>query len=165
MAISHEEADVVIINQVLPLAKYVLRDNTKVFAFLVHFYYADNITADMFMIPTNRTRVAINRGATVHKHKDITPHILSLHALTSCGIVSSIFGIGKIKALETLNWGCMPPNFGNPQVDSQGISEETTYRKTSNIRRTSIGNKILDHSDVVGASPVGAAPTTSSFSN
>ena len=38
------------------------------------------------------------------------------------------------------------------------------YRKTSNIRRTSVGNKIVDHSDVVGAPPVGAAPTTSSFS-
>ena len=38
------------------------------------------------------------------------------------------------------------------------------YRKTSNIRRTVVGNKIVDHSDVVGASPVGAAPTTSSFS-
>ena len=38
------------------------------------------------------------------------------------------------------------------------------YRKTSNIRRTFVGNKIVDHSDVVGASPVGAAPTSSSFS-
>ena len=38
------------------------------------------------------------------------------------------------------------------------------YRKTSNIRRTLVGNKIGDHSDVVGASPVCAAPTTSSFS-
>ena len=38
------------------------------------------------------------------------------------------------------------------------------YRKFSNIRRTLVGNKIVDHSDVVGASPVGAAPTTSSFS-
>ena len=38
------------------------------------------------------------------------------------------------------------------------------YRKISNIRRTLVGNKIVDHSDVVGASPVGAAPTTSSFS-
>ena len=37
-------------------------------------------------------------------------------------------------------------------------------RKTSNISRTLVGNKIVDHSDVVGASPVGAAPTTSSFS-
>ena len=38
------------------------------------------------------------------------------------------------------------------------------YRKVSNIRRTLVGRKIVDHSDVVGASPVGAAPTTSSFS-
>ena len=39
-----------------------------------------------------------------------------------------------------------------------------TYRKTSNISRTLVGNKIVDNSDVVRASPVGAAPTTSSFS-
>ena len=38
------------------------------------------------------------------------------------------------------------------------------YRKISTIRCTLVGNKIVDHSDVVGASPVGAAPTTSSFS-
>ena len=38
------------------------------------------------------------------------------------------------------------------------------YRQVSNIKRTLVGNKIVDHSDVVGASPVGAAPTTSSFS-
>ena len=38
------------------------------------------------------------------------------------------------------------------------------YRKTSNISRTLVGNKIVDNSDVVGASPIGAAPTTSSFS-
>ena len=38
------------------------------------------------------------------------------------------------------------------------------YRKTSNISRTLVGNEIVDNSDVVGASPVGAAPTTSSFS-
>ena len=41
----------------------------------------------------------------------------------------------------------------------------TIYRQTSNIRRTLVGNKIVDHSDLVGASPVGAAPTTSSFSS
>ena len=38
------------------------------------------------------------------------------------------------------------------------------YRQVSNIRHTLVDNKIVDHSDVVGASPVGAAPTTSSFS-
>ena len=38
------------------------------------------------------------------------------------------------------------------------------YRQVSNIRRTLVGNKIVDHSDAVGASPVGVAPTASSFS-
>ena len=33
------------------------------------------------------------------------------------------------------------------------------YRQTSNIRRTLVGNLIADNSDVVGASPIGAAPT------
>ena len=39
-----------------------------------------------------------------------------------------------------------------------------SYRQVSSIKRTLEGNQIVDHSDVVGASPVGAAPTTSSFS-
>ena len=38
-----------------------------------------------------------------------------------------------------------------------------SYREISNIRRTLVCNKLVDHSDVFGASPVGAAPTTSSF--
>ena len=38
------------------------------------------------------------------------------------------------------------------------------YCQVSNIRCTLVGNKFVDHSDVVGASAVGAAPTTSSFS-
>ena len=38
------------------------------------------------------------------------------------------------------------------------------YPQTSYIRHSLVGNKIVDHSDVVGATPAGAAPTTSSFS-
>ena len=44
------------------------------------------------------------------------------------------------------------------------LTTKSSYRKTSNIRSTLVGNEIVDHSDVVGAWPVGAAPTTSSFS-
>ena len=45
------------------------------------------------------------------------------------------------------------------KVDFQKVD----YRQTSNIRRTLVVNENVDHSDVVGAAPVGAAPTTSSF--
>ena len=37
------------------------------------------------------------------------------------------------------------------------------YRQISNIRRILVGDKFVDHSDEGGESPVGAAPTTSSF--
>ena len=45
------------------------------------------------------------------------------------------------------------------------FQSQFTYRKTYNIGRTSIGNKIVDNSDVVGASPVGAPPSKCSFSS
>ena len=38
------------------------------------------------------------------------------------------------------------------------------YGQVSNISHTLVGNEIFDHSDEVGASPVGVAPTTSSSS-
>ena len=41
---------------------------------------------------------------------------------------------------------------------------EMEYRQISDIRRTLVNNWIVDHSDVVEASPVGAAPATSSLS-
>ena len=37
------------------------------------------------------------------------------------------------------------------------------YTQTSNISHT-LGNDIINHSDVDGSLPVGTAPTTSSFS-
>ena len=44
------------------------------------------------------------------------------------------------------------------------ISSDGNYHQTSYITHTSLGNKIVNHWDVVGVSPVGPAPTTSWFS-
>ena len=44
----------------------------------------------------------------------------------------------------------------------QGSLADFEYHQTCNLRHILVGNKIDDHSVVVGASPVGAAPTTSS---
>ena len=51
-----------------------------------------------------------------------------------------------------------------PENSNHARNNLFTYRKVSDIRRTLVGNNILDHSDVVGASPVDAVPATSSFS-
>ena len=50
-----------------------------------------------------------------------------------------------------------PPVLGGPSTS------RCTYRQTSNISHTWVGDNIADNSDVVGALPVGAAPTISSF--
>ena len=58
---------------------------------------------------------------------------------------------------------CLPPMAAG-MIQTMWSFYLINYRKTSDISRTLVGNKIVDNSDVVGASPVGAAPTTSSFS-
>ena len=49
----------------------------------------------------------------------------------------------------------------SPDYHSSGISAATVKHLISRIL---VNNKFVDNSDVVGASPIGAAPTTSSFS-
>ena len=60
------------------------------------------------------------------------------------------------------------PKIPEPTGQNVGLWAEdrcTAMRnKVCNISRTLVGNKIFVDSDVIGASPVGAAPTTSSFS-
>ena len=55
-------------------------------------------------------------------------------------------------------------NISHITIWGQAAFSVVNYRQVSIIRPTLIGNQIVDHSDVVGASHVGAAPTTSSFS-
>ena len=64
-------------------------------------------------------------------------------------------------------WGVSQSLFNGAHMTSlkcEGVAWPTCYRKTPDLSRSSVGNKVVDNSDVVGASPVGAAPTTSSFS-
>ena len=55
--------------------------------------------------------------------------------------------------LYSISW-CIGPCYNITQL---------YYCQTSNINCTLVGNKSFAHLDVVGASPVGAAPATSSF--
>ena len=50
------------------------------------------------------------------------------------------------------------------EAKSLSVTPSKYYRQTSNISHTLVVNKLVDHPDEVGASPVGAAPTTSPIS-
>ena len=59
----------------------------------------------------------------------------------------------------------MAVDFGQTHPNSASKKKKNNYyHQTSNISPTLLGNKVIDRSDVVGASPVGTAPTSSSFS-
>ena len=81
--------------------------------------------------------------------------------------VSQSYGPSATKSYHMLKYENIIQKHGAVErllaIISAGSSNRE-YRETSNIRHTLVGNRIVDHSDVVGASPVGAAPTTSSFS-
>ena len=53
--------------------------------------------------------------------------------------------------------------FQHADIIGPECRSECMYRQISNISRVLVGNRIADHPDVDGASPVGAAPTTSTF--
>ena len=91
--------------------------------------------------------------------------------LTHSGLVT-LYGLGELMSLwwifNALLMGyASSGDHGEPLAITWGQFQKAKihiYHKTSNISCTLLGNNIVDHSDVVGASPVGAAPTTSSFS-
>ena len=60
-----------------------------------------------------------------------------------------------VKMVIRIAYGTRAPHF---------MAECRYCRQTSNISSTLVGNKIVDHSDVVGATPDGAVPITSSSS-
>ena len=73
---------------------------------------------------------------------------------------------GPVYYTGTIVWliitcGYKEPGYRQPLCCS---STPVIYRQTSDISHIFVGNKTVDHSNVVGASPVGAAPTTFSFS-
>ena len=77
----------------------------------------------------------------------------------------AIIKLGHILVCEEWTaWACMIVADVLVPNRCQHISSNHAYHQTSNIRLTFVNNKIVNHSDVVGDSPVGAAPTTSSFS-
>ena len=69
-----------------------------------------------------------------------------------------------IKKIYHLNWHRLLQIGIDKKHHILNANTNHIYRKVYNTSRTLLGNEIVNHSDVVGASPVGAAPTTSSFS-
>jgi len=105
---------------------HVRCNDTDVFILLCHFKHALNISADIFMVPLSQKMKPIDVNQTVIAHKDIIPHLLSMHGITGCDTVSKLQGIGKITALTALKGGHFPPPLGDLNVSQEDLVKEGT---------------------------------------
>ena len=72
--------------------------------------------------------------------------------------------ICMIQNLQSRIYNVKPTTMESNIPDTQEEKCNEIYSQISNINRNITGETFVDHSEVVGASPVGAAPNTSSFS-
>lgn len=120
MVNTHEEADVILVNLAVNLAKSgatfvnILSDDTDVFILLVHFYHQEKLSCEMIMSATSCGRAAVDIKATTQKHKDIADQLLSAHAISGCDTVSQLFGIGKASVIKVVK-------ANNIKLDGLGI--------------------------------------------
>ena len=122
------------------------------------------------------TKAIWHRACSSHRmcmHISLPQHV-ALHKWTACVITERQHFFPRIAScLSTSYFIITPtdPTAGNTLIHAtrQQITtiisyiNVSNYHQTANISRALVGHKIVDHLDVVGASPVGAAPSTSSF--
>ena len=88
LATSYEEADNVIVQQVLSCAAEnaeskitVVADDTDVFVLLLHYHHMANLKNVVLMESPIKGRTVVNIGKTVQKHSGIVEGILHMHFL------------------------------------------------------------------------------------
>ena len=105
---THEEADVIIVQQVVHLAETgktsirVIADDTDIFVLLLHFYQEKHLNCHLIMMGTSSGRKCTDIRATLEKNVDVTTDLLAAHVLSGCDTVSSLWGIGKGTVLQVL---------------------------------------------------------------
>ncbi|KAG0718792.1 hypothetical protein GWK47_051785 [Chionoecetes opilio] len=104
LASTHEEADILITQQAIHLAKEdpeshvrVVCDDTDVFALLAYHYLSEKLQSSLTMQSPIIGRSCIDVKETARKHSAIVPELLALHALTGCDSVAATYGLGKQK--------------------------------------------------------------------
>ena len=101
MSTTHEEADVIIPQQVITAIEEgatcvkVIIDDTDVFVLLLHFYIEQSLSTTVFLEGTGSNRNVFDIGKTAEKQKDVVPSLLAAHALSGCDSVPKLCGLGK----------------------------------------------------------------------
>ena len=83
----------------------VICDDTDVFILLMHFCNQQNVDCSIIMEATSSERVSVDIQASIKKSRDILPHVLVAHGLTSYDTVAKLHGIEKSTVIKKLKEG------------------------------------------------------------
>ena len=107
---THEEADVIIVQQMVQLGSIgvqnirVICDDTDVFVLLLLFFVLEKLTCSLVMVGTNHGRSVVDIRATAQKHAGFITQVLPAHARSGCDTVAYLWGIWNgtvVKILKT----------------------------------------------------------------
>ena len=85
---THEEADVVVIQQAVHLAPTginsirMVADDTDVFVLLLYYYTTQQLICNLVMTGTSYGRTSVDMKTTAEKHSDIIPFLLAARVLS-----------------------------------------------------------------------------------
>ena len=177
MRVTHDEADTIVIRQIIQSSFnniLVVADDTDVFVLLCHFVSNQTIASEVRMLSTARDRAMIDINASVRKHQDIMGNLLAAHGLSGCDTVATYFGIGKTTVLKALrSQPFMLDDIGNTEKTVQDAVEQATpfmllcYGQPKCISMTEARQKLWTNkvARCIGAAPELASlpPTTKAF--
>ena len=133
LASTHEEADILITQHAIHLAKEdpqsrvrVVCDDTDVLVLLVYYYSSEKLQSSMTMQSPIQGRACIDVKETASKHSAIVPELLALHALTGCDSVAATYGVGKTKAIDVARKGYTLDELGKPLADIVDVTRQAT---------------------------------------
>jgi len=173
---NHEEADVIMIQQVARLARSgakavtVVSDDTDVFILLLHFYAELGLTCSLVMEATGSDRTLIDIPATVKKHAEIVPDLLAMHCLSGCDTVGQMYGIGKGTALKAVTAGNTLRKLGCTESSMSDVTAEATQfvghcfgtnKNNLSDMRVEIWSKKMSKKRVTAAPELKTLPPTS----
>lgn len=129
---THEEADTIIIQQMIAVSREnpevitIVSDDTDVFVLLLHYYQEYNISTCVLMESPVQERTVVDIGETVKKHSSIISELLAAHALSGCDTVACYFGIGKGKIVKVLRSGLSLSLLGDERAEMNDVIEQAT---------------------------------------
>ena len=127
----HEEADIIIIEQVLKCANEarqisVVSDDTDVFVLLLHHYQMAGLEVEITMESPSKDRAIVDIKQAAAKHKEIIPNLLPAHAVSGCDTVASYFGVGKGTVIKLLKEGYDLSAIGNVDSPLKDVIHQAT---------------------------------------